>query len=90
MQSKLCRKIETRSLKSLIRGEDGAELVEFTVASLILFTLLFGIIEFSVAIYAGTFTAYAAQRGARYAQVRGQTWRTSCASFSSAGCQAKP
>jgi len=77
-----------RGLKSLIRDEDASELVEFGIASTIFFTLLFGIIEFCLVIYAGNFVSYAAQHGARYAMVRGSDWSNPCASTDSYACQA--
>ena len=72
-----------RRLKRLIRDEEAAELVEFALAAGIFFTLIFGIIEFCLAIYAGSFVAFAAQQGTRYAMVRGSDWTGSCASTSS-------
>jgi Flp pilus assembly protein TadG len=75
-------------LKSLVRDERAAELVEFALAAGIFFTFIFGIIEFGLVIYAGSFVAYAAQQGSRYAMVRGSDWTSSCALTGSFGCQA--
>lgn len=75
-------------LKSLVRDEDASELVEFALAAGVFFTLLFGIIEFCMVMYAGSFVAYAAQQGTRYAMVRGSDWKSACASTSSYGCKA--
>jgi Flp pilus assembly pilin Flp len=72
-----------RSVKSLVCDEDGAEVVEFALAAMIFFTLIFGIIEFCLVIYAGNSVAIAAQQGTRYAMVRGSDWTSSCASVSS-------
>ena len=80
--------IEMRRVKSLVCDEDAAEMVEFALAAMILFTLIFAIIEFCLAMYASSFTAYAAQQGARYAMVRGSDWTSSCASAGSYGCKA--
>jgi Flp pilus assembly protein TadG len=77
-----------RRVKSLVCDEDGAELVEFALAATIFFTLIFGIIEFCLVIYAGNCVAIAAQQGTRYAMVRGSDWTSSCASVSSYGCKA--
>ena len=78
-----------RRVKSLIGDEDAAELVEFAFAVMIFFTLIFGIIEFGLAMYAGNFAVYAAEQGARYAMVRGGDWTTkTCASTSSYDCEA--
>jgi Flp pilus assembly protein TadG len=77
-----------RKLKSLIGDDEASELVEFALAVGIFLTLIFGIIGFSLAIYAGSFVAFAAQQGTRYAMVRGSDWTGSCASLSSYGCNA--
>jgi len=77
-----------RRLKCLVRDEEASELVEFVLAVGIFLTLIFGIIEFCLAIYAGSFVAFAAQQGTRYAMVRGSDWTGSCASVSSYGCNA--
>jgi Flp pilus assembly protein TadG len=63
-------------------------LVEFAVASTFLFTLIFGILEFCLVVYAGAYVAFAAQQGTRYAMVRGADWTSACASAESYGCQA--
>lgn len=77
-----------RRCATRVRKEDGAELVEFAAASTVLFALLFGIMEFSLSMYSGSFVAYAAHQGARYAQVRGADWASACATTASYGCQA--
>jgi Flp pilus assembly protein TadG len=71
-----------RSLKRLVCGEDATELVEFAIASMVFLTLLFGVVEFCLLIYAGNFVAFAAQHGSRYAMVRGSDWKSSCSSSS--------
>lgn len=53
------------------RSEEGAALVEFAISASILFVMLFGIIEFSMGLYAYNFLAYATKDAARYAMVRG-------------------
>lgn len=57
-----------------LRNEDGSELVEFALSALVLFTLMFGIMDFCRAAYSYHFTTYAAQEGARFAIVRGYDW----------------
>jgi Flp pilus assembly protein TadG len=52
-------------------SEEGSSLVEFAIVSPILFAMIFGIIEFSLAFYSFNFTAHAAKEAARYAAVRG-------------------
>ncbi len=49
----------------LPRKQRGAELVEFAITSLLLFLLLFGIIEFSVALFDKATVTNAAREGAR-------------------------
>ncbi|MGI4828049.1 MAG: TadE/TadG family type IV pilus assembly protein [Janthinobacterium lividum] len=68
--------------------ESGSALVEFAASAILLFTLLFGIMECSRAVYIDHFVANAAQEGARYAMVRGGSWSSSCASVTSFSCVA--
>jgi Flp pilus assembly protein TadG len=75
-----------RRLKSLVCDEDGAELVEFAVASTIFFALIFGFIEFCMVAYASNSIALAAQQGARYAMVRGSDWTSACATTTGFSC----
>lgn len=65
MTSKLVR-------DSLCR-DDASSVVETAVSAMILFSLVFGIIEASMALYAYHFTAEAAREGTRYAVVRGSS-----------------
>ncbi|HUI41298.1 MAG TPA: TadE/TadG family type IV pilus assembly protein [Terriglobia bacterium] len=63
------------------QGEAGAELLEFALVMLTLFTLVFGVMGFGQALYAYHFVAHAAREGARYAIVRGSacnTFATAC------------
>ena len=64
--------------------DEGSSIVETALSAMILFSLVFGIMEISMALYAYHFTAEAAREGTRYAIVRG----SSC-SGSSSGCPAK-
>jgi len=88
------RIIHTRWLLRLAREERGSELVEFAVSALALVAIVFGVIEFSLALYAYHFASSSAQLGARYAIVRGAHWTTSCSTSAppnftlSYGCQA--
>ena len=54
-----------------LQDERGGELIEFAIAALLFFSLLFGIMEFGRAIWIYGTTAHAAREGARYAIVRG-------------------
>jgi Flp pilus assembly protein TadG len=56
--------------------EEGATLVEMALASSVLLTVLFGIIEMCFALYTYDFVSEAAREGTRYAIIRGST---SCA-----------
>jgi Flp pilus assembly protein TadG len=77
-----------RRFKRLFGHEHGAEIVEFALAGTFFFTLLFGIIQFCMVLYADGFVAFAAQQGTRYWMVHGSDWKSSCASATSYGCKA--
>jgi TadE-like protein len=64
-------------------GEAGSALVEFALASVIILTVLFGIIDMGRALFAYDWVGNAARIGTRYAMVRG----TSCAQLP-VGCPA--
>lgn len=55
----------------LLRQENGSALVEFAVVAPLFILLLFGIIDFSRAIWTRNTAAHAAREGVRYAIVRG-------------------
>lgn len=65
----------TRAAQSPAPGrlsdERGSELVEFALASLLFFALIFGILEAGLTVYGYNRLAVVAQEGARYASVRG-------------------
>lgn len=70
------------------KGEAGSALVEFALATVLILTALFGIIEMGRALYCYDWVSDAARRGSRYAMVRGQT---SCnGSPSLPDCKATP
>jgi Flp pilus assembly protein TadG len=52
-------------------GEAGSALVEFALASVIILTVLLGIIDMGRALYSYDWVSDAARRGSRYAMVRG-------------------
>ncbi len=72
------RSTEAESRKKGI-SQDGAALVEFAFMALLLFTLIFGIIEFSRLILMYHHVGNAAREGSRYAIVHGSTDNTSVA-----------
>lgn len=54
-----------------LRGEEGANLVEMALASAVLFAMLFGVFEMTLAFYSYHFVAEAAREATRWAIVRG-------------------
>jgi Flp pilus assembly protein TadG len=74
----LTRTIALRWLIRLTREERGSDLVEFAVTSLVLVSVVLGMVEFGLAMYAYHFVSSAAQLGARYAIVRGADFTSSC------------
>lgn len=58
------------------RDEEGATLVEIAIAISILFAMLFGFIEVSLALYNYHFVSDAAREATRFAMVRGSTCST--------------
>lgn len=55
------------------RGERGETLIEFAFASVIFFVMIFGALEFGIAIWNYNLVSDLAQEGARYAAVHGRT-----------------
>ncbi len=53
------------------RGDEGASLVEMAIATTVLFAVLFGVFEISLASYTYHYISDAAREGARWAIVRG-------------------
>jgi len=68
------RKIDMRKWFRRAREERGSALVEFAISAVLLIMLLFGVFQGMLAMYIYHYTAWAAQQGARFAQVRGYTW----------------
>jgi Flp pilus assembly protein TadG len=58
-------------VRRTVGAEEGATMVEFAMASIILFTLVFGVISICLALYSYNVTAEAAREATRYAIVRG-------------------
>lgn len=75
-------------VSQLAQGTEGGTLLEFALTAVLLFTVLFAIIDFSLAVYMDHHLADAARSGARYAMVRGSSWGKSCASVNSFSCSA--
>jgi Flp pilus assembly protein TadG len=55
------------------RDDRGSELLEFAVASVVFFTILFGTIEFGLGVWQYNMTSDLAQEGARWAAVHGSS-----------------
>jgi Flp pilus assembly protein TadG len=60
-----------RQIRRASRDESGSSIVEFAMASIILFTLVFGVIAICLALYSYNVVAEAAREATRYAIVRG-------------------
>ncbi|MGA9070815.1 MAG: TadE/TadG family type IV pilus assembly protein [Terracidiphilus sp.] len=75
-----------RGLKRFVGNEDGAELLEFALAATMFTMMLFGVMQFSLGVYAANQCAIDAQLGARYAMVHGSDWANACATTTSVGC----
>lgn len=85
-RSQRCRPL-LRALAGM-GDEAGSSLVEMALSLSMLFTMIFGIIECSRAVYIDHFLANAAQEATRYAMVRGSSWGAGCASVASYSCTA--
>ncbi len=64
-------------IRRRVRDRRGSVIVEFALATSVLFALIIGILSMCLALYSYHFTAEAARQGARYAIVRG----SSCATY---------
>ena len=61
-----------------LTSEQGSALLEFALMLTILLTLMFGVMDFSRALYAYHFLSNAAREATRYASVRGSSFPTAC------------
>jgi Flp pilus assembly protein TadG len=68
-----CRVRGPRSRFDRLKGEEGTDLVEFAIMSILLMTLLFGIAGFGHALYAYHFVSSEARDATRWAAVNGST-----------------
>lgn len=68
------KKIDIRKWRRWLRRESGSALVEFAVTVPLVIFLLFAVLQGMFAMYAYHYTSWAAQQGARFAQVRGGSW----------------
>jgi Flp pilus assembly protein TadG len=75
--------------KDAARDEAGSTLVEMALCIGLVLMVIFGIMECSLAVYTEHYIESAAVSGARYASVRGSTYReTACTSPSASYCEA--
>lgn len=65
-----------------VRADAGATMVEFAISSIILFTLVFGVMAICLALYSYNVTAEVAREATRYAIVRG----SACSSSTFSDC----
>jgi Flp pilus assembly protein TadG len=70
-------------------GESGSALIEAALSMGILLTLIFGIVEISLAAYTYHFISEAARQATRYAIVRGSSFTTDCTAPTYANCIAQ-
>src|ERR1700754_4343289 len=76
--------------RQLWRNESGDSLVEFAFCISIFFSVVFGIVGCSLAVYTDHYVTSVASDAARYAMVRGSTWKgASCIGTSTYECAAK-
>lgn len=81
MTTRICLSIHNlRTLASRIhrglQADEGATLFETAVACVVLFAVLLGVFEFSLAFYTYHYASNAARQGSRYAIVRGSACQT--------------
>ena len=76
-------------LATQLAAEQGGTILEFAVAAALLFTVIFAIMDCSRALYFDHYVRYSAEEAARYAMVRGATWKNVvCATTSTESCTA--
>lgn len=74
-----------RALKRIARDNRGQALIETALSMLVVIGLVFGVIEFCMAVYSYHYLANAAHEAARYAIVRGSSWGNTCDGSGSIG-----
>jgi Flp pilus assembly protein TadG len=70
------------------RCEEGSAIMETAMSFLMLISFMLLVMETGFLLYSYHFISEAAREGTRYAIVRGSTAGSSCATYSSLGCQA--
>ncbi|HEY9137418.1 MAG TPA: TadE family protein, partial [Terriglobus sp.] len=83
------RRVNDPCAGCIARDETGSALLEMALCASLVLLVIFGIMECSLAVYTEHYVESAAASGARYATVRGSTYReTACASPSASYCEA--
>ena len=77
-----------KSALARLRKDDGASVIELAVSCSVLFTMLIGICQLSVGLYAYQYCADAARQASRYAMVRGSTSCTNTPNLSNCNATA--
>jgi Flp pilus assembly protein TadG len=76
-------------LRHFRQDQRGDALIEFAISVTVMLTMVFGVMDFSRAVYVYHFLPYAAGQGIRYAAVRGSTWgSTTCTGTATLDCAA--
>lgn len=70
------------TIRGFCRADRGETLIEFAISALVTLSLLFGVMDLSRAIYTYHFISFAAEQGARFAEVHGSGWTSACSSSS--------
>ncbi len=78
-------RVSFRGLQQFGCEDRGSNLVEFSLVASLLFILLLGVVDCSIAFYADHFVSYAAEEAARYAAVRGADWSSTCSTSAPPG-----
>lgn len=68
------------AIRGLCRADRGETLIEFAISAVITVSLILGVMDLSRALYTYHFIAFAAEQGARFAEVHGSGWTGSCSS----------
>lgn len=88
METKKTIRLKFLAHRRQLGSETGGTLVETAISFSLLFLLVFGILEGSLAVYSYHYISHAARQGARYAMVRGASWGSACGDYTDAGCTA--
>ena len=68
------------TIRRFCRAECGETLIEFAISAVITLSLLFAVMDLSRALYTYHFVSFAAEQGARFAEVHGSGWTSICSS----------